>query len=475
MEDSITINGFTYSVDIATVLSVDEGITSLDGMQRGVRYIGKDAFAGCENLRIVRIPETVIRIEDYAFSDCPNIIELHLPRDMEYISPLAFTLSKAISNRYYGDFRLYFPKDSFLKYVYMIPQFLSEWDYEEYGLTDEDMERVEGWTKEDGLPNKINLAEFYRVLFVDFAAERYPADVQSSFNLDDEAGVVDRIYHAVMHEVFEKGYCTSLEEIELTKASGISLLKQIREDADELLKNSICRCFYPLNERPIELTYIAMHTALDEGCTNATGLEVWQFEEAGIDLNINCADVLESFFTHYISNGYLINVELLKCIVRQSLTMHFHIGYSYGVKYKRKRQSEKELDLFTLEDMRGGISIDFFDKYEDAYLEAMRIVGRMSDKDFYGLSHEYEQKKTPFGEMYFLKALPHQVLSQIQFSALGEIINLRHFHNNELYGLNHPHIMVPLSYNKARKRFVEECKNTEVSNNVIKWIYVIDI
>ena len=93
---TITINGFTYSADMATVLSVDKGILSLNGMQRGVRYIGEGAFAGCENLRIVRIPDTVINIEDFAFRDCPNIQEVYLPYGMEYISPLVFTFLEEV-------------------------------------------------------------------------------------------------------------------------------------------------------------------------------------------------------------------------------------------------------------------------------------------------------------------------------------------------------------------------------------------
>lgn len=96
ISDTITINGFTYSADMATVLSVDKGILSLNEMQRGVRYIGEGAFAGCENQRIVRIPDTVISIEDFAFRDCPNIQEVYLPYGMEYISPLAFTFLEEV-------------------------------------------------------------------------------------------------------------------------------------------------------------------------------------------------------------------------------------------------------------------------------------------------------------------------------------------------------------------------------------------
>ena len=48
ISDTITINGFTYSADMATVLSVDKGTSSLNEMQRGVRYIGEGAIEKAE-------------------------------------------------------------------------------------------------------------------------------------------------------------------------------------------------------------------------------------------------------------------------------------------------------------------------------------------------------------------------------------------------------------------------------------------
>ena len=47
--ETVTIGGITYSVDMATVLSADQSITSFQ-LERGVRYIGENAFANCQNL-----------------------------------------------------------------------------------------------------------------------------------------------------------------------------------------------------------------------------------------------------------------------------------------------------------------------------------------------------------------------------------------------------------------------------------------
>ena len=168
MTDTISINGFTYSTDMATVVSVDKEVYSLNGIERGVRYIGKGAFSGCENLRIVQIPETVIRIEDFAFRDCPNIQELHLPHDMEYISPLAFTFSKESGSRFYNtNFKVFIPQNAYLKYTFMIPQYISDMDCDSYGLTEEDLESIDGWDEHNGLPIYVDENELYRMVIAD--------------------------------------------------------------------------------------------------------------------------------------------------------------------------------------------------------------------------------------------------------------------------------------------------------------------
>ena len=164
--DSILIGGYRYSVDMATVLSAPKEITSLDGMQRGVRYIGKGAFSGCEKLRVVNIPMTVIRIEDFAFQDCYNIQELNLPYDIEYISPLAFVSLRKDSHFFLQIPRVVFPKEEFIRYAQTIPQYVSEKNAGKYGLKDEMLEEVDGYDIIDGLPICINEHELYRVVIL---------------------------------------------------------------------------------------------------------------------------------------------------------------------------------------------------------------------------------------------------------------------------------------------------------------------
>ena len=114
--DGIRIGKVVYSDDLSTVLSADKDITSFE-IIRGVRCIGSRAFSGCRKLRVVRIPETVIRIEDYAFRDCTAIQEMYLPYYIEYISPLAFTNSDESEPFYLCIPNVHIPKDAFRKYA----------------------------------------------------------------------------------------------------------------------------------------------------------------------------------------------------------------------------------------------------------------------------------------------------------------------------------------------------------------------
>lgn len=59
-------------------------------MPNGYRWIGADAFAYCEKLNTVRLPDTLVVIEPNAFYGCYNLNELWLPRNMWAIGDHAF-------------------------------------------------------------------------------------------------------------------------------------------------------------------------------------------------------------------------------------------------------------------------------------------------------------------------------------------------------------------------------------------------
>ena len=364
-EETVTIDGITYSADMATVLSADKGITTFQ-LIRGVRYIGECAFAGCKNLRVVHIPETVIRIEDCAFRDCPGLREVHFPYYIEYISPLAFTFSNGFDRFYYYNLKVTIPNDAFLKFTYMIPQFISELDYKKYGLALDDLEEVDGWSDLDGLPIFVNEDELYRMAIKD--SLRYEYKMVDDKDQDRKTDEIPLIYKSVLHSIFDKKLCDFLFESELVQAGEGCIINMIEDSFHALIEHRINQWLkLSQNYRPIELIYDTLYEALQMGFVTSVlfdsndtelygenlffyllltnGEAMTGFNHDEIENNrtlkewyermlIDTGKVVNCYFLKYNEYGYPINVGSLKHIVRQSMRMLFHIGYSYGVKYR---------------------------------------------------------------------------------------------------------------------------------------------
>ena len=113
-----------------------------------------------------------------------------------------------------------------------------------------------------------------------------------------------------------------------------------------------------------------------------------------------------------------------------------------------------ELQLFSEEEMRSGSrSTDYFDLYEDAYLEAMRLICSLDDFGFYKLNEEYNLIKNEIKESYYLRNIP------------GKVLNF--------YNFAKPHITFYSSlFYKARERFLKELVNERYVNT--KWIMRIE-
>ena len=333
--DAITINGFTYSADMATLLSVDKDVSSLNEMQRGVRYIGEEAFAGCKKLRMIRIPETVIRIEDFAFRDCPNIQEVHLPYDMEYISPLAFTFSKENNNRFYNtNFKVFFPKGAFLKYAYMIPQFVSEWDSEEYGVTEEEIKSVEGWDEDEGLPIYVDENELYRMACLDTITKWDFTGHQEEWLPDKAVSDIEAIGQMASHKVFDIKLIGFIAENEIVPINNSHLLEHLDGEFDSLIKYQIYSWLkYSWSFRPVALIYEILLESLWLGFEKKTG--IGRLSDSGLDsvMRPDTEALLHCFCKEFSSNGYPINAIILKSIVRQAMLLLFRCGYSFGIQY----------------------------------------------------------------------------------------------------------------------------------------------
>lgn len=476
MKDIITINGFTYSPDLTTVIAVEKDITSLDGMQRGVCYIGKMAFAGCSNLRVVRLPETVIGIDDFAFCDCDNLIDVHFPFNIEYISPLAFTNSVKGKPFYNLNINAIIPIEAYLKFTFLTPQFVSESCYEECGFTKDDLMRLEGWDELDGLPVYVDEDELYRMAIMDHLQHEYMVGELTEADAEKEAENLRGIYQQVRDRLYEEIIGDALSGSDFLQTGRHGIVNNVGESCHALIEHHIRFWLKQTPEkRPMEILYRAITDTIFMGFDLQSRYEddfelFYQEEDQDCKemlvtyydklSQIDVKDVLQQFLLCYKQYGYPINVQSLKKIVRLCMKLMFHIGYSYGIHYRRSNTHAKELELFSEEEMKGGVSTDFFEIYEKEYLYFMQVVSCLDDAAFYILSEEYARERQEIRkDMYYLHSLPGQILSSTQFDALGEMIRLRHYYYNHFFKFQKPQIIVSSSFKNAQRRFMETISN----------------
>lgn len=367
--NAIRIGDFAYSDDLATVLWADKDITSLDGMERGVRCIGEGAFSGCAKLRVVRIPETVIMIEDFAFRDCTNIQELHLPYYMEYISPLAFTQSGRQDKYCLQIPKVLIPKDAdaFRKYAFLLPQYISWFDGEEYGVTDDELEEDGILDEIEDYPIIIDEDELYRMFIKDSLQDGI--NVSSDLGFDQE---VEESDEAVINEAsweLAMSKCGFLQRDELVRVEDDPLIRQTDKSFCSFLVENTIGISYSSgwNYRPIEILADALRESLIVGfILTATGenLEregkelfdnvmrsyadvvvqfcndtVWQDRLLSSwyarMMELDCEGLLMSQVMEYHRRGYAMSVPIMKRVFLVCMRMVFHIGWSYGLKYMR--------------------------------------------------------------------------------------------------------------------------------------------
>jgi len=128
---------------------------------------------------------------------------------------------------------------------------------------------------------------------------------------------------------------------------------------------------------------------------------------------------------------------------------------------QKRRKKAVEQELFTEEEMRGGISDDVGDVFVDAYLEAIRIISRLDDEEFFTLSKQYQQLPNDPERLFFLPALPTHIMNIIQYVILGECIELRH-HQEYFHDCpGQRDILIINCFEEARERFEKENENGE--------------
>ncbi len=99
----VAIDYFAFSENtIITSVKLNENLLVIRG---GTTNYHKGAFFGCENLRSVTIPDSVIKIDDCAFEGCTNLEEVEIGRNskLEIIGEYAFANCKKLENIYVPD------------------------------------------------------------------------------------------------------------------------------------------------------------------------------------------------------------------------------------------------------------------------------------------------------------------------------------------------------------------------------------
>lgn len=75
-----SVEGVLYSNDLKTLYCLPEGNKRTEyTVMEGVETIGKNAFGGCKNLKVIRLPESVTDIRPYAFASSKNLQGIYIP------------------------------------------------------------------------------------------------------------------------------------------------------------------------------------------------------------------------------------------------------------------------------------------------------------------------------------------------------------------------------------------------------------
>ena len=82
--------GVKYSKDWKRLLRADNDLDGVYSIKKGVKIIGKRAFAFCNFLTNIIIPESVTNIGEHAFSECHSLKSINIPDSMTRIGYSAF-------------------------------------------------------------------------------------------------------------------------------------------------------------------------------------------------------------------------------------------------------------------------------------------------------------------------------------------------------------------------------------------------
>ena len=90
--------GVKYSKDWKRLLRADNDLDGVYSIKKGVKIIGKRAFAFCNFLTNIIIPESVTNIGEHAFSCCYSLTSINIPESVTNIEKAAFSCCDSLTS-----------------------------------------------------------------------------------------------------------------------------------------------------------------------------------------------------------------------------------------------------------------------------------------------------------------------------------------------------------------------------------------
>ena len=90
--------GVKYSKDWKRLLKAPSGLKGEYSIRKGVEVIGNGAFAFCNSLTIINIPNSVTTIGESAFLGCESLTNINIPNSVTTIGKSAFGWCKSLTN-----------------------------------------------------------------------------------------------------------------------------------------------------------------------------------------------------------------------------------------------------------------------------------------------------------------------------------------------------------------------------------------
>lgn len=90
------INNIRYA-DTFAIEAVDKTLTTYT-IKEGTKFIGYNAFSGCESLTNITIPDSVLYIGAGAFTECTSLTSINIPNKVTHIGEAAFCYCTSLSS-----------------------------------------------------------------------------------------------------------------------------------------------------------------------------------------------------------------------------------------------------------------------------------------------------------------------------------------------------------------------------------------